>query len=67
MVEINKLTDSATGYVLAWDTFLQGTAIDAHYNLLQELIGGKITPEEFAKKMQEANVEALAEAGTAEE
>ena len=67
LVEINKLTDSATGYVLAWDTFLQGTAIDAHYNLLQELIGGKITPEEFAKKMQEANVEALAEAGTAEE
>lgn len=61
LVEINKLTDSATGYVLAWDTFLQGTAIDAHYNLLQELVGGTITPEEFAAKMQEANEQAIAE------
>ncbi len=67
LVEINKLTDSATGYVLAWDTFLQGTAIDAHYNLLQELVGGTITPEEFAQKMQEANEKALAEAANAEE
>lgn len=65
LVEINKLTDNATGYVLAWDTFLQGTAIDAHYNLLQELVGGTITPEEFAKKMQEANEVALAEAAGA--
>lgn len=67
LVEINKLTDSATGYVLAWDTFLQGTAIDAHYNLLQELLGGSITPEQFAEKMQEANEQALAEAAKAEE
>ena len=67
LVEINKLTDSATGYVLAWDTFLQGTAIDAHYNLLQELVGGTITPEEFAQKMQEANEKALSEAANTEE
>ncbi|WP_313559704.1 extracellular solute-binding protein [Ruminiclostridium cellobioparum] len=55
LIQINKLTQNATGYVLAWDTFLTGAAIDNHYNLLQALIGGKATPEEFAKKMQEAN------------
>lgn len=66
LVEINKLTDSATGYVLAWDTFLQGTAIEAHYSLLQEVVGGTITPEEFAQKMQEANEQALAETQGAE-
>lgn len=62
LVKINELTDKGTGYVLAWDTFLQGTAIDAHYNLLQELVGGVVTPEEFAKRMQEENEKALAEA-----
>lgn len=62
LVKINELTDKGTGYVLAWDTFLQGTAIDAHYNLLQELVGGAVTPEEFAKRMQEENAKALAEA-----
>lgn len=62
LVEINKLTNTSTGYVLAWDTFLQGTAIDAHYNLLQEVVGGTISPEEFAEKMQEENAKALAEA-----
>lgn len=66
LVEINKLTDHATGYVLAWDTFLQGTAIDAHYNLLQELVGGTITPEEFARRMQEENIKALSAAQPAE-
>lgn len=52
--EVNKLIQSAHGYVLAWDTFLQGAAIDQHYQLLQGLIAGTTTPEEFAKGMQEA-------------
>lgn len=55
LIQINKMTENATGYVLAWDTFLEGAAIDNHYNLLQGLIGGTVTPEQFAKKMQEAD------------
>lgn len=57
LAQVNELTKGSTGYVLAWDTFLQGAAIDTHYNLLQGLIGGTVTPEQFAKKMQEASVE----------
>lgn len=56
LAQVMQLTKKATGFVLAWDTFLQGAAIDAHYNLLQGLIGGTITPEQFAKQMQEASV-----------
>lgn len=67
LVKINKLTEGATGYVLAWDTFLQGTAIDAHYNLLQELIGGSLTPKDFAFKMQEENERAMTQAAASTE
>lgn len=52
LIDINNMTKNATGYVLAWDTFLVGADIDNHYNLLQGLIGGTVTPEDFAKKMQ---------------
>ena len=54
LADVQKLIQNSTGYVLAWDTFLEGSAIDAHYNLLQGLIEGTVTPEEFAKGMQEA-------------
>ncbi|MDC7287981.1 extracellular solute-binding protein [Blautia schinkii] len=59
LMEINKLSENSTGYVLAWDTFLVGSAIDKHYTLVQELLGGACTAEEFAEKTQAANVEAL--------
>ncbi|MCL2033817.1 MAG: extracellular solute-binding protein [Oscillospiraceae bacterium] len=55
LIEIKKIINDASGFVLAWDTFLEGAAIDAHYNLLQALIGGTVTPEEFAQQMEEAN------------
>lgn len=61
LLAIKNLISDATGYVLAWDTALVGSAIDAHYNLLQQLLGGEVTPEEFAQKMQEANEAQLAE------
>jgi raffinose/stachyose/melibiose transport system substrate-binding protein len=54
LYDVQQLIQNSTGYVLAWDTFLEGSAIDAHYNLLQGLIEGTVTPEEFAEKMQEA-------------
>lgn len=52
--QIQDLIQNADGYVLAWDTFLTGSAIDAHYQLLQGLIAGTTSPEEFAAGMQAA-------------
>lgn len=54
LLQIQELIQNADGYVLAWDTFLEGAAIDAHYQLCQGLIAGTTSPEEFAKGMQEA-------------
>lgn len=52
--QIEELIQGAEGYVLAWDTFLVGTEIEAHYELLQGLIAGTVTPEQFAEGMQKA-------------
>lgn len=57
LLQIEELISSADGYVLAWDTFLEGSAIEAHYELLQGLIAGTTTPEEFASGMQAAQEE----------
>lgn len=57
LLQIQELTQTATGYVLAWDTFLEGTAIEKHYELLQGLIAGTVTPEDFAEGMQTAQEE----------
>ena len=54
LIAIKNLIQNSTGYVLAWDTFLTGAAIDAHYQALQALIAGTMTPEEFAAAMDEA-------------
>ncbi|MGB4657679.1 MAG: extracellular solute-binding protein, partial [Mobilitalea sp.] len=66
LTKVQELIQNSTGYCLAWDTFLTGSAIDAHYNLLQGVIEGSISPEEFAAQMQEAKETALAEAASAE-
>lgn len=57
LLQIEELISNADGYVLAWDTFLEGSAIEAHYELLQGLIAGTTTPEEFAAGMQAAQEE----------
>lgn len=54
LLKIQELIQHADGYVLAWDTFLEGSAIDAHYQLCQGLIAGTTSPEEFAAEMQAA-------------
>ncbi len=66
LIKIREMIQPATGYVLAWDTFLTGAAIDAHYQLLQGLIAGTTTPEEFASGMQEAMEAELADSAAAE-
>lgn len=59
LIAVKNMVQNSTGYVLAWDTFLSGAAIDAHYQLLQALIAGTVTPEEFAAQMQAAQEEAM--------
>ncbi|MBQ7885258.1 MAG: extracellular solute-binding protein [Clostridia bacterium] len=54
LINVKNLIQNSTGYVLAWDTFLSGSAIDAHYQLLQGLIAGTVTPAQFAAEMQAA-------------
>ena len=61
LIAIKDLIQNSTGYVLAWDTFLAGAAIDAHYQALQGLIAGTMTPEEFAVAMDEAVIAMYAE------
>lgn len=53
--QIIGLTKSATGFVLAWDTFLEGADAQEHLNLVAEIYGGKIAPADFAKEMQKLN------------
>lgn len=59
--QVQDLTKNADGYVLAWDTFLTGAAIDTHYQLLQGLIAGTTSPKEFAEEMQAAMEEQAVE------
>lgn len=54
LINVKNQIQNSTGYVLAWDTFLSGSAIDAHYQLLQGLIAGTVTPAQFAAEMQAA-------------
>jgi raffinose/stachyose/melibiose transport system substrate-binding protein len=53
--QIKSIISNATGYVLAWDTFLSGADADDHKNMVAEIFGGQLSPEEFAKQMQEIN------------
>ncbi|MCG8499286.1 MAG: extracellular solute-binding protein [Firmicutes bacterium] len=56
-VEIANVAKDSTGFVLAWDTFLDPAAADVHKNLVQEIFAGVKTPEEFVKEMQALNKE----------
>jgi raffinose/stachyose/melibiose transport system substrate-binding protein len=53
--QVFDLVQSSTGYVLAWDTFLEGADADTHKNLVAEIFAGKRTPQDFAKEMQKLN------------
>lgn len=60
LLQVKEFAEDYDGYALAWDTALTGEAIEKHMSMLQELLGGLITPEEFAKQMQEVNQKVLA-------
>lgn len=48
-----NMTKDATAWNIWWDVFLEGAKADTHKNLVVELMTNKITPEDFAKQMQE--------------
>ena len=51
---MENIAKPADGNVSAWDIFLQGNDAQTHKDLVAEIFGGKMTPEEFAQKMQTA-------------
>lgn len=53
--QIVALSKDATGFVLAWDTFLEGADAQEHLNLVAEIYGEKLSPADFAKEMQKLN------------
>ncbi|MGL1893461.1 MAG: extracellular solute-binding protein [Spirochaetaceae bacterium] len=53
--QIIELTKDATGFTLAWDTFLVGEDTELHLDLVQEMFAGMKTPEEFSAAMQTIN------------
>lgn len=53
--QIVELSSEATGFTLAWDTFLTGADTELHLDLVQELFAGLISPEEFSAQMQTIN------------
>ncbi|MFP4444180.1 MAG: extracellular solute-binding protein [Spirochaetia bacterium] len=50
-LQVADLTESAEAMVIWWDVFLTGDAATTHKNLVAELFGGTITPEEYAEEM----------------
>jgi len=55
--QIFELVEDSTGFVLAWDTFLEGADADVHKSLVAEIFAGTKTPEQFAEEMQKLNTE----------
>lgn len=53
--QIVELSQNATGFMLAWDTFLEGADADTHLNAVAELFGGKSDGAAFAKAMESIN------------
>ncbi len=53
--QIVELSNEATGFTLAWDTFLVGEDTELHLDLVQELFAGVKTPAEFSAEMQTIN------------
>lgn len=51
---METIAKPAQGNVSAWDIYLQGNDAQTHKELVAEIFGGRMTPEEFAQKMQSA-------------
>ena len=53
--QIAELAKKSTGNVVWWDSYLAGANSELHKDLVAQIFGNQITPEEFAKKMNEIN------------
>lgn len=53
--DISELLKRSSGLVLAWDTLLEAPEAQRHINLVADIFAGRITPEEFAVRMQKLN------------
>ena len=53
--QIADIAKKSTGNVVWWDTYLAGADADVHKDLVAQIFGKQITPEEFAKQMQAIN------------
>lgn len=50
---MDDIVKGSTGSVPAWDLFLMGDDAQTHLDLVQSLFGKQITPQDFAKQMQQ--------------
>ncbi|MGJ7046232.1 extracellular solute-binding protein [Thermoanaerobacterium thermosulfurigenes] len=50
---MNNIVAGSKGSVAAWDLYLEGDAAQTHKDLVAQLLAKQITPEEYAKQMQE--------------
>ncbi len=53
--QILDLVSNSTGFVIAWDTFLEGSDANTHKNLVAKIFAKCITPQQFAEEMQKLN------------
>jgi len=50
---MNNIVEGAKDSVAAWDLYLEGNDAQTHKDLVAQLFAKQITPEEYAKQMQE--------------
>ncbi|NJD03118.1 MAG: extracellular solute-binding protein [Ruminiclostridium sp.] len=55
LIESKKLLANATSFTTGWDVLMEPKTAQKLLDLSTALLAGSITPEEFAKQMQEAN------------
>lgn len=57
MQETMELIKESDGFILAWDTVLDGGKAEEYKSLITDIFEGNITPQKFAEEMQKLNEE----------
>jgi len=57
MQETMELIKESDGFILAWDTILDGSKAEAYKSLITDIFEDNITPQKFAEEMQKLNEE----------
>ncbi|MDP4090495.1 MAG: extracellular solute-binding protein, partial [Bacillota bacterium] len=53
--QVSTIAKNSTGNVVWWDSYLEGADADVHKDLVAQIFGKQITPEDFGKQMQAVN------------